>query len=44
MVYVILAIVYLVSPMINQEYLKTIDDSILTNMIYKNNVILNIIK
>lgn len=41
--YVILAVVYLISPMMKQEQLKRIDNSIITKTLYNNNIILNII-
>lgn len=41
--YVILAIVYLISPMMKQDQLKAIDNSIITKTLYNNNLILNII-
>lgn len=43
MVYTILAIVYLVSPLIKADITKEIDNSLVTKYIYNNNILLNII-
>ena len=42
-VYVILAIVYLVSPLIKQDITKEINNTLITKQIYNNNIILNFI-
>lgn len=42
-VYVLLAAIYLVSPLMNKNVTNTINDSIITKQIYNNNVLLNII-
>lgn len=41
--YVVLAIIYLVSPMIKESQTKAINDSIITKALYNNNIILNVI-
>lgn len=41
--YAILAIIYLISPMIQENYAKAIDESFVTKILYDNNIILNII-
>ena len=43
MVYTILAIVYLVSPLIKTDVTKEIDNTLVTKYMYNNNVLLNII-
>lgn len=43
MVYTILAIVYLVSPLIKTDVTKEIDNTLVTKYIYNNNILLNII-
>lgn len=43
MVYTILAIVYLVSPLIKTDINKEIENSMITKQIYNNNVLLNIV-
>ena len=43
LVYTILAVVYLVMPLLNKAVSKNIDKSVLTKMLYNNNIILNII-
>ncbi len=42
-VYVILAIIYLVSPLMKNDVSNTINDSFITKQIYNNNILLNII-
>ena len=42
-VYVILAIIYLVSPLMKNDVSNTINDSLITKQIYNNNILLNII-
>lgn len=43
MVYIILAIVYLVSPLVKQDISKQIDNTLVTKHVYNNNILLNII-
>lgn len=43
MVYVILAIVYLVSPLLKQDISKKIENTLVTKHVYNNNMLLNII-
>lgn len=43
MVYTILAIVYLVSPLIKTDVTKEIDNTLVTKYMYNNNILLNII-
>lgn len=43
LVYTILAIVYLVAPLLNKTVSENLDKSIITKALYNNNIILNII-
>ena len=43
LVYTILAVVYLISPLLNNTVSDNIDKSIITKTIYNNNIILNLI-
>lgn len=43
MIYVILAILYLVSPLVKKDISKEIDNTLVTKYIYNNNLLLNII-
>ena len=42
-VYTILAIVYLITPLLNKEFINNIDKTIITKELYNNNIVLNII-
>ena len=42
-VYVILAVVYLISPLLKENATKSIDETILTKAMYNNNIITKII-
>ena len=43
LVYTILAVVYLASPLLNKTVSEDIDESIITKALYNNNIILNIL-
>lgn len=43
MAYVLLAIVYLVSPFVNKEITNTIENSYITKNLYNNNIVLKVI-
>lgn len=43
LVYTILAVVYLIAPLLNKNVAENIDNSIITKTLYNNNIILNII-
>lgn len=43
LVYTILAVVYLIAPLLNKTISENIDKSIITKTLYNNNIILNII-
>ena len=43
LVYTILAVVYLITPLLNNNVKENIDKSIITKTLYNNNIILNII-
>lgn len=43
LVYTILAVVYLIAPLLNKNVTENIDNSIITKTLYNNNIILNII-
>lgn len=42
-VYVLLAVIYLISPLVNTDITNTIESSFVTKHLYKNNIILNIL-
>lgn len=42
-VFTILGVIYLVSPLIGEDFVNTINKTMITNIMYNNNVLLNII-
>lgn len=42
-VFTILGVIYLASPLIGEEFINTINKTVITNIMYNNNILLNII-